>query len=111
MLPLGNCHPLQFAEFSSRSTVTINKSLETWRNMHSSEKKNSHPRIGLGRLIYPATFLSVFLLAALTSGNGKSVKIITSWFNPNYEGQAFHKVLVIGVAQDLEVRADFEDEL
>lgn len=79
--------------------------------MHSSEKKNSHPRIGVGRLIYPATFLSVFLLAALTSGNGKSVKIITSWFNPNYEGQAFHKVLVIGVAQDLEVRADFEDEL
>jgi hypothetical protein len=37
--------------------------------------------------------------------------MITSWFNPNYEGQTFHKILVIGVAQNLEVRADFEDEM
>ena len=37
--------------------------------------------------------------------------MITSWFNPNYEGQTFHKILVIGVAQNPEVRADFEDEM
>jgi hypothetical protein len=52
--------------------------------------------------------LSVFLFA-LTAASGKSLKMVTSWFNPNYEGQKFHKILVIGVAQDLKVRADFED--
>jgi hypothetical protein len=51
------------------------------------------------------------LLLALTAASGKSIKIVTSWFNPKYEGQRFHKILVIGVAQDLEVRADFEDEM
>lgn len=51
------------------------------------------------------------MLLALTAASGKSIKIITSWFNPTYQGQAFHKVLVIGVAQNLKVRADFEDEM
>lgn len=37
--------------------------------------------------------------------------MVTSWFNPKYEGQVFHKVLVIGITQDLPVRADFEDEM
>jgi hypothetical protein len=51
------------------------------------------------------------LLLALTSASGKSIKMVTSWFNPHYEGQGFHKVLVIGVTQDLQVRADFEDAM
>ena len=55
--------------------------------------------------------LSIFLLSALGAINAKSIKMVTSWLNPKYEGQAFHKVLVIGVAQNLEVRADFEDEM
>ncbi|HTT23907.1 MAG TPA: hypothetical protein VMG82_33580 [Candidatus Sulfotelmatobacter sp.] len=50
-------------------------------------------------------------MAALTLVSGKSIKMVTSWFNPNYQGQKFHKVLVIGVARDTEVRADFEDGL
>jgi hypothetical protein len=50
------------------------------------------------------------MLLALTA-TGKSIKMVTSWLNPKYQGQTFHKVLVIGVAQDLEVRADFEDEM
>lgn len=54
--------------------------------------------------------LIVFLLF-LTTASGKSLKIVMSWFNPQYEGQKFHKVLVIGVAQDLAVRADFEDKM
>jgi hypothetical protein len=54
--------------------------------------------------------VSIFLLA-LSPAGGKSVKMVTSWFNPKYEGQGFHKVLVIGVSQDLPVRADFEDEM
>ena len=57
-----------------------------------------------------STVLLVFLLA-LTAASGKSLKMITSWFNPQYEGQKFHKILVIGVARDLAVRADFEDKM
>ena len=63
------------------------------------------------RLVFRSAFLSFFLLAVLAAINGKSVKMISSWFNPNYEGQRFHKILIIGVAQNLEVRADFEDEM
>jgi hypothetical protein len=56
--------------------------------------------------------VSIFLLLlALTSASGRSIKMVTSWFNPHYEGQGFHKVLVIGVTQDLQVRADFEDAM
>jgi hypothetical protein len=62
------------------------------------------------RLFFGLTVLSVFLLA-FSVASGKSIKMVTSWFNPNYEGQKFHKILVIGVAQDLSVRADFEDEM
>jgi len=63
-----------------------------------------------GRLFFGAGVLAIILIASL-SLSAKSVKIIMSWLNPNYEGQQFHKVLVIGVAQNLEVRADFEDEM
>src|SRR5260370_9534120 len=63
------------------------------------------------RLVFRSALLSFFLLAVLAAISGKSAKMITSWLNPNYEGQTFHKILVIGVAQNLEVRADFEDEM
>jgi hypothetical protein len=56
--------------------------------------------------------VSIFLLLlALTSASGRSIKMVTSWFNSNYEGQGFHKVLVIGITQNLPIRADFEDEM
>lgn len=63
------------------------------------------------RLVLRSALLCFFLLTVLTLLSGKSAKMISSWFNPNYEGQALHKILVIGVAQNLEVRADFEDEM
>jgi hypothetical protein len=63
------------------------------------------------RHVFRSALLFFFLLAVLAASSGKSVKMITSWFNPNYEGQTFHKILVIGVAQNLEVRADFEDKM
>lgn len=63
------------------------------------------------RLVFRSGLLSLFLLAVLAAITGKSTKIISSWFNPNYKEQIFHKILVIGVAQNLEVRADFEDEM
>jgi len=61
------------------------------------------------RLVFRSALLGFSLLAFLAASNGKSVKMVTSWFNPKYEGHTFHKILVIGVAQNLEVRADFED--
>lgn len=55
--------------------------------------------------------LGIFLLTVLSTMSAKSTKIAMAWLNPNYQGQSFHKILVIGVAQDLQVRADFEDEM
>ena len=63
------------------------------------------------RQVFRFALLFFFLFAVLTASSGKSVNMVTSWFNPDYKGQTFHKILVIGVAQNLEVRADFEDEM
>jgi hypothetical protein len=62
-------------------------------------------------LFYRSILFAVFVLTVLTTVSAKSIKMVTTWLNPKYEGQVFHKVLVIGVAQNLEVRADFEDEM
>ena len=51
------------------------------------------------------------VLVALTAGNGKSTKLLTSWKNPNCTGQSFHKILVVGMSNNLATRADFEDAL
>src|ERR1700739_1526947 len=73
-------------------------------------KRSSKLSISLRPLFSSSTVLTV-LVIALTAASGKSIKMVTSWFNPQYKGQKFHKVLVIGVAQNLKVRADFEDEM
>jgi len=72
--------------------------------------KRAQPIPTAPNIVLCSTGLIVFLLA-LTAASGKSLRMVTSWFNPLYEGQKFHKVLVIGVAQDLAVRADFEDKM
>jgi hypothetical protein len=51
--------------------------------------------------VFRSALVFFFLLTVLAASSGKSVKMVTSWLNPNYEGQAFHKILVIGVAQNL----------
>jgi hypothetical protein len=51
------------------------------------------------------------VLTALTAGNGKSTKLLTSWKNPNYTGQRFHKILVVGMSNNPATRSDFEDAL
>ena len=48
----------------------------------------------------------VILLIAATSS--ASTKLKASWKNPNYAGQRFKKILVIGMSNKLETRADFE---
>src|ERR1700741_1942921 len=63
------------------------------------------------RWVFSRSTLFSMLLLGLSAANGKSIKMVTSWFNPKYKGQLFHKIIVIGVAQNLKVRADFEDEM
>jgi hypothetical protein len=63
------------------------------------------------RQVFRYGLLSFFLVGVFVTSSAKSVKMVTSWFNENYKGQTFHKILVIGVAQNLEVRADFEDAM
>lgn len=55
--------------------------------------------------------LVLSLMAATTLAYGKSTKLITSWKNPEYSGQAFHRILVLGMSAKPGVRADFEDAL
>ncbi len=63
------------------------------------------------RLVSTSIFQAVVLWLLVCAATAKSAKIVTSWFNPEYHGQTFRKVLVIGVAQDTAVRADFEDAM
>src|SRR5215472_324634 len=58
-----------------------------------------------------SVWLAAIAVLAMALASAKSIKVVNSWLNPNYEGQKFKNVLVIGVAQDLEVRADFEDAM
>lgn len=43
--------------------------------------------------------------------NAKGVKLLQSWKNPEYSGPRPHRVLVIGMTENPEIRADFEDDL
>lgn len=52
------------------------------------------------------------VLAATTLLFAKSSKLMMSWRNPNYSPtQKFHRVLALGLSNQTEVRADFEDAL
>jgi hypothetical protein len=59
-------------------------------------------------LIWALTF---FALAILPVANAKAVKLLMSWKNPDYSGQKPHRILVIGMSENPEIRADFEDDL
>jgi len=48
--------------------------------------------------------VTFMLLAVATAATNRKM----SWKNPNYTGQRFIKVLVIGMSNNLETRADFE---
>jgi hypothetical protein len=55
--------------------------------------------------------LVTILLTAWTLAHSKSTKLVTSWKNPNYFGQTFHRILVLGMSENPIVRLDFEDAL
>jgi hypothetical protein len=50
-------------------------------------------------------------LAVLPVANAKSTKLLVSWKNPEYFGSKPRRILVIGMSENPEVRADFEDDL
>ncbi len=66
---------------------------------------------GRRKLVSPTVFRTIVFWLLVCVASAKSAKIVTSWFNPVYHGHTFRKVLVIGVAQDTAVRADFEDAM
>ncbi|HEY7096829.1 MAG TPA: hypothetical protein VH437_08900 [Terriglobales bacterium] len=67
--------------------------------------------LSFSRRLLSRMTVKVVLLVLVFSTAAMSAKMVMSWLNPNYKGKTFHKVLVIGIAQDLEVRADFEDKM
>ena len=62
-------------------------------------------------------FKRILLGAALVSAlglpvaNAKAVKLLLSWKNPAYSGAVPRRILVIGMSNNPEIRADFEDDL
>jgi hypothetical protein len=54
--------------------------------------------------------LVALLLFAVRNGDA-ATKLKMSWKNPNYSGQRFKQILVIGMSNNLERRADFESAL
>jgi hypothetical protein len=53
------------------------------------------------------TLFVALVLFAVGSGDA-STKLKVGWKNPNYSGERFKKILVIGMSNNLETRADFE---
>jgi hypothetical protein len=71
------------------------------------------------KLRSPQTFLACTLIGTLTFcvltilpiAYARGAKLIVSWKNPDYSGQKPHRILVLGMSANPEVRADFEDDL
>ena len=62
-----------------------------------------------GAILSSAVLAAV--LAALTSVSGGSTKFAFTWLNPNYHGQHFKNVMVLGINGQAANRAEFEDQL
>lgn len=71
-------------------------------------KRRSIENLSVATLIWA---LTLYALAILPVANAKAAKLIVSWKNPNYSGQRPNRILVIGMSENPEVRADFEDDL
>jgi hypothetical protein len=50
-------------------------------------------------------------LAILPVANAQAVKFLMSWKNPAYTSRKLQRILVIGMSENPEIRADFEDDL
>ena len=66
------------------------------------------------KYVFGAVLICVLAITAvivLPVANAKSVKLLMSWKNPAYSGSKPRRLLVIGMSQNPEIRADFEDDL
>jgi len=68
-------------------------------------------KIARTQTIVAATLVCALVFCAPPVSNAKGVKLLLSWKNPDYSGQKPHRVLVIGMSENPEIRADFEDDL
>jgi hypothetical protein len=57
-----------------------------------------------------ALALAFCALAMLPVANAKAVKLLMSWKNPRCSGPKPHRILVIGMSENPQIRADFEDD-
>jgi hypothetical protein len=62
------------------------------------------------RVSMRASAVLCVLLLSLTLAHAKT-KLVMAWKNPEYTGPKPHRVLVIGMGNDLAMRADFEDAM
>jgi hypothetical protein len=58
-----------------------------------------------------AVYASIVLILLVTSLFAASSKLVLSWRNPASSAKNFRKILVIGMSDKVEVRANFEDAL
>ena len=54
--------------------------------------------------------LVVLALLVVPALGAKQVRLIDQWRNPSFERRAFQKFLVVGIADDIEVRKQFENK-
>jgi hypothetical protein len=63
------------------------------------------------RLNHKLTAVTIALLVT-TLTPAKSSKLVMSWTNPEHvSGKSFHRVLALGMSDNVEIRADFEDAI
>src|SRR5580658_6950388 len=55
--------------------------------------------------------LTLCALATLPVANAKGVKLLMSWKNLDYSGAKPHRILIIGMSDNTQVRVDVEDYL
>ncbi len=66
------------------------------------------------KYVFGAVLICVLAITAvivLPVANAKPVKLLMSWKNPAYSGSKPRRLLVSGMSQNPEIRADFEDDL
>jgi len=57
------------------------------------------------------TLVLALIMAASMSADCKSAKLVASLKNPGYTGGRLHKILIIGMSENVGIRADFEDAM
>jgi hypothetical protein len=82
--------------------------------VHDWNEEETTMRITRSQTIFAAATIWILMLCSLSVlpvAYAKGAKLIVSWKNPEYSGQKPRRILVIGMSENPEIRADFEDDL